>query len=111
MLALAEQEEMKKKREQKKEFFRYAMNLANGIQSCKDQNSGILTTEKYIKEKMYGCSLSAIGLNWMCGTISVAKKLPYHQFISRMSDKYCITMGNSWPYRSSSSWNQKIGLK
>src|SRR5687768_13294087 len=52
MPVLAVDEGMKKKQEQKKEFFPSGMSLGSGIPNCKDQNYGIFIMDAFIKEKM-----------------------------------------------------------
>ncbi len=52
MPVLVAQEEMRRRQGLSNESFLLEMNLANGILNCNDQKYGILTMERYIKEKM-----------------------------------------------------------
>ena len=55
-------------------FFHIAMSLANGIQKINDPSFGISSMGKNIWVNISGFSPSAIGLNWMCGSIFITRE-------------------------------------
>ena len=63
MLVLVVPAEMRKRREPKKEYFKFVMNLVNGTKNVSVLNYGIFITERFIKVKMYEFFRSVTGQN------------------------------------------------
>ena len=68
IVQLEEVEEMKKKQEQKNDFFHIEMILGNGTQKIKDQNYGISLMGSIFKVSIFVHFQLVIGLKWMFGS-------------------------------------------
>src|SRR5580765_8295052 len=79
-------EEMKRKQEQRRDFFHTGMNSDNGIRKIKDLNCGIYLTGKKIRGNIFVFFRSATGLKWTSGNMLIWKKLNYLNCILLIRD-------------------------